>query len=178
MNKNSLIRKISFGAATGIGFVLIVGLMIGCKSDGVNTNTTISTGPIFSQVSAASSGIDFVNEIIESPERSMGNYENFFSGAGVAVGDINNDGLSDIFFTSNDASNRLYLNKGGMQFEDITAAAGLSSNKWSGGCSMVDVNNDGYLDIYVNNDGPTNDDELLSNDLFMNNGNLSFSNKA
>ena len=178
MNKNSLIRKISFGAATGIGFVLIVGLMIGCKSDGVNTNTTISTGPIFSQVSAASSGIDFVNEIIESPERSMGNYENFFSGAGVAVGDINNDGLADIFFTSNDASNRLYLNKGGMQFEDITAAAGLSSNKWSGGCSMVDVNNDGYLDIYVNNDGPTNDDELLSNDLFMNNGNLSFSNKA
>ena len=108
----------------------------------------------------------------------MGNYENFFSGAGVAVGDINNDGLADIFFTSNDASNRLYLNKGGMQFEDITAAAGLSSNKWSGGCSMVDVNNDGYLDIYVNNDGPTNDDELLSNDLFMNNGNLSFSNKA
>ena len=178
MNKNFLIRKISFGAATGIGFVLIVGLMIGCKSDGVNTNTTISTGPIFSQVSAASSGIDFVNEIIESPERSMGNYENFFSGAGVAVGDINNDGLADIFFTSNDASNRLYLNKGGMQFEDITAAAGLSSNKWSGGCSMVDVNNDGYLDIYVNNDGPTNDDELLSNDLFMNNGNLSFSNKA
>ena len=178
MNKNSLIRKISFGAATGIGFVLIVGLMIGCKSDGVNTNTTISAGPIFSQVSAASSGIDFVNEIIESPERSMGNYENFFSGAGVAVGDINNDGLADIFFTSNDASNRLYLNKGGMQFEDITAAAGLSSNKWSGGCSMVDVNNDGYLDIYVNNDGPTNDDELLSNDLFMNNGNLSFSNKA
>ena len=178
MNKNSLIRKISFGAATGIGFVLIVGLMIGCKSDGVNTNTTISTGPIFSQVSSASSGIDFVNEIIESPERSMGNYENFFSGAGVAVGDINNDGLADIFFTSNDASNRLYLNKGGMQFEDITAAAGLSSNKWSGGCSMVDVNNDGYLDIYVNNDGPTNDDELLSNDLFMNNGNLSFSNKA
>ena len=77
MNKNFLIRKISFGAATGIGFVLIVGLMIGCKSDGVNTNTTISTGPIFSQVSAASSGIDFVNEIIESPERSMGNYENF-----------------------------------------------------------------------------------------------------
>ena len=178
MNKNFLIRKISFGAATGIGFVLIVGLMIGCKSDGVNTNTTISAGPIFSQVSAASSGIDFVNEIIESPERSMGNYENFFSGAGVAVGDINNDGLADIFFTSNDASNRLYLNKGGMQFEDITAAAGLSSNKWSGGCSMVDVNNDGYLDIYVNNDGPTNDDELLSNDLFMNNGNLSFSNKA
>ena len=178
MNKNSLIRKISFGAATGIGFVLIVGLMIGCKSDGVNTNTTSSTGPIFSQVSAASSGIDFVNEIIESPERSMGNYENFFSGAGVAVGDINNDGLADIFFTSNDASNRLYLNKGGMQFEDITAAAGLSSNKWSGGCSMVDVNNDGYLDIYVNNDGPTNDEELLSNDLFINNGNLSFSNKA
>lgn len=178
MNKNSLIRKISFGAATGIGFVLIVGLMIGCKSDGVNKNTTSSTGPIFSQVSAASSGIDFVNEIIESPERSMGNYENFFSGAGVAVGDINNDGLADIFFTSNDASNRLYLNKGGMQFEDITAAAGLSSNKWSGGCSMVDVNNDGYLDIYVNNDGPTNDEELLSNDLFINNGNLSFSNKA
>ena len=178
MNKNSLIRKISFGAATGIGFVLIIGLMIGCKSDGINTNTTSSTGPIFSQVSAASSGIDFVNEIIESPERSMGNYESFFSGAGVAVGDINNDGLADIFFTSNDASNRLYLNKGGMQFEDITAAAGLSSNKWSGGCSMVDVNNDGYLDIYVNNDGPTNDEELLSNDLFINNGNLSFSNKA
>ena len=178
MNKNSSIRKISFSAAIGLGFVMIVGLMTGCKSDGETTNTTNSSGPIFSQVSAASSGIDFVNEIIESPQRSMGNYENFFSGAGVAVGDINNDGLADIFFTSNDASNRLYINKGGMQFEDITAAAGLTSSKWSGGCSMVDVNNDGYLDIYVNNDGPTNDEEELSNDLYINNGNLSFTNKA
>ena len=91
-----LLEKSLLVKATGIGFVLIVGLMIGCKSDGVNTNTTSSTGPIFSQVSAASSGIDFVNEIIESPERSMGNYENFFSGGGVAIGDINNDGFLDV----------------------------------------------------------------------------------
>ena len=156
---------------------MLCGLLSGCKDDGMSTTVAIS-GPIFSQVTSVTSGINFVNEIIETPERSMGNYENFFSGAGVAVGDINNDGLTDIFFTSNDASNRLYLNKGGMQFEDITAAAGLTSNKWSGGCSMVDVNNDGYLDIYVNNDGPTNNEEELSNDLFINNGNLSFTNKA
>lgn len=160
----------------------IISLVIySCTSDNTQSHTNSSkslSGPLFTQISASQSGLDFVNEIKETPQRSMGNYENFFSGGGVAVGDINNDGLSDIFFTSNDASNRLYLNKGNMTFEDITTAAGLTSNKWSGGCSMVDVNNDGYLDIYVNNDGPTDSDEMLSNDLYINNGNLTFTNKA
>ena len=174
MNKNYNYKNITLSCLIAITLLALNS----CSSD-TSTNTNFDTsGPTFSQVSAAASGINFINEIIETPERSMGNYENFFSGAGVAVGDINNDGLADIFFTSNDASNRLYLNKGGMKFEDITAAAGLTSSKWSGGCSMADVNNDGYLDIYVNNDGPTNDEENLSNDLYINNGNLTFTNKA
>jgi len=174
MNKMSMYKSLQISCL----LVLSLFLFNSCSDDSVSTNISSADGPIFSQISAAQSGIDFINEIIETPTRSMGNYENFFSGAGVAVGDINNDGLTDIFFTSNDASNRLYLNKGGFQFEDITASAGVSSKKWSGGCSMVDVNNDGYLDIYVNNDGPTNDDEMLSNDLYINNGDMTFTNKA
>lgn len=178
MNKNLSANRSSLNPFIILAFSACIGLITSCSNDESSHASIDTSGPIFSQVSSASSGIDFINEIIETPERSMGNYENFFSGAGVAVGDINNDGLTDIFFTSNDASNRLYLNKGGMQFEDITTAAGLNSNKWSGGCSMADVNNDGFLDIYVNNDGPTNDEEQLSNDLYINNGNLTFNNKA
>lgn len=96
----------------------------------------------------------------------------------MAIGDINNDGLPDIYFTGNMTSNKLYLNKGNFQFEDITERAGVAGNKpWSTGVNMVDINNDGLLDIYVSNAGNMEGDNH-NNDLFINNGDLTFTEMA
>lgn len=104
-------------------------------------------------------------------------FRNFYNGGGVGLGDINNDGLIDIFMTSNMGSNTLYLNKGNFRFEDISAKAGISGKGWSTGVSMCDVNGDGYLDIYVCKSGNIRD-TVFRNELFMNNGDLTFSEKA
>ncbi|MBK9492274.1 MAG: VCBS repeat-containing protein [Haliscomenobacter sp.] len=95
-------------------------------------------------------------------------YRNFYNGGGVAIGDVNNDGLPDIYLTANLQSNKLYLNKGNWQFEDITEAAGVGGTKsWSTGVSMADVNGDGWLDIYVCNSGDIAGDNK-ENELFIN----------
>jgi hypothetical protein len=100
------------------------------------------------------------------------------SGAGVAVGDINNDGLSDLFFTGNQVQDRLYLNKGNLKFEDITDQAGiLPENVWSSGATFGDVNNDGFIDIYVSK-YTFGESQLGDNLLYINNGDLTFSEKA
>ncbi len=95
-------------------------------------------------------GIDFVNQLAEGPKRNIIEYLYYYNGGGVAVGDINNDGLEDLFFTANEQPDKLYLNKGGLQFEDITGQAGiLPDDAWSTGAVFADFNNDGYLDLYV-----------------------------
>jgi len=102
-----------------------------------------------------------------------------YNGAGVAVGDIDNDGLPDIFFAGNMVSSRLYLNKGDMRFEDITKRAGVETTRWATGVTMVDINNDGYLDIYVSVSGPAwSKPEQRANELFINNGNRTFTEAA
>lgn len=94
--------------------------------------------------------IDFLNEVKDTKDFNVLTYRHFYNGAGVAIGDINNDGLADIFFTSNMGANKLYLNKGNFQFEDISEKAGLiNKGKWATGVVMADVNGDGFLDIYV-----------------------------
>jgi hypothetical protein len=105
-------------------------------------------------------------------------YRNFYNGGGVAIGDINNDGLPDVFFTANMKPNKLYLNKGNFEFEDITDKAGIvKKGKWSTGVSMADVNGDGLTDIYVCNSGDIKGDNR-QNELYINNGDLTFSEKA
>jgi len=164
-------------------FLYPLGLLFFClmscnnkRSDGpgsVNDSTTL-----FHLLKPEETGIDFVNEVMDGDSFNILTYRNFYNGGGVAIGDINNDSLPDIYFTSNQKKNRLYLNKGNFHFEDITEKAGVGgSMAWSTGVTMADVNGDGLLDIYVCNSGDVSGN-LKKNELFINNGDLTFTEKA
>ncbi|RXP64588.1 hypothetical protein EC396_01040 [Lutibacter sp. HS1-25] len=138
--------------------------------------TQQAEGPIFKKLEAASTGIQFSNTIIENDSLNYFNYSSIYSGGGVSTGDINNDGLVDIFFTGNQAQNKLYLNKGNLQFEDVTEKAGVGGDgRWYTGTTMADVNGDGFLDIYCAVSGMFQPTE---NQLFINNGNGTFTEMA
>ena len=105
---------------------------------------------MFEALDSKTTGIDFTNKLTATPEFNMFKYMYFYNGAGVGVGDFNNDGLSDIFFSSNQGENKIYLNEGRMKFKDVTKQARIPQDGgWSTGVSVVDINNDGLLDIYV-----------------------------
>jgi len=124
-------------------------------------------------------GINFTNTVIDTKELNIINYRNFYNGGGVAIGDINNDGLADVFFTANLGSNKLFLNKGNWKFDDISVSAGFREKKqWSTGVVMVDVNADGWLDIFVCNAGNMDDSSLRKNQLFINNHDLTFTDSS
>jgi hypothetical protein len=131
----------------------------------------------FQLIPASQSGISFSNTLTESEEFNVFDFEYVYNGGGVAVGDINNDGWEDIYFTGNTVSSKLYLNKGGFQFEDVTLQSGVSTNSWTTGVSMADVNADGWLDIYVCVSGHA-DSTLRKNLLFINNKNGTFDERA
>ncbi len=139
-----------------------------------------STTPLLSSVPSTSSGITFNNTITESPEVNYFTYVYAYNGGGVAVGDIDNDGLQDVYFTGNQVSDRLYRNLGNLKFEDITekAIGPLAQAGWRTGVTMADVNADGNIDIYVCRSGNTNDTSLTRNLLYINNGNGTFSERA
>ena len=119
-------------------------------------------------------GIDFNNKVTDGQLENGFTYRNYYNGGGVATGDLNNDGLPDVFFTSNMGENKLYLNKGNFKFSDITSASGIKQdNMWSTGVVMVDINHDGWLDIYVCNAGHMKDHNRR-NKLYINNHNLTF----
>lgn len=132
----------------------------------------------FRELSSSKSGINFTNQVKETPSKHIGVFDYYYNGGGVAVGDINNDGLDDIFFAGNDTTSALYLNKGNLRFEDITNSAGLTSPRWANGVTMVDINKDGNLDIYICHGGPFGDDFSLMNELWINNGDLTFTEKS
>ena len=150
-----------------IGFCALI-LMFSCGKEEAKTPS------LFEQISPEESGITFSNDLSFDKKFNIFTYRNYYNGGGVALGDINNDGLLDIYFTGNLADNKLYLNKGNFQFEDITEKAGVKGNRaWSTGVAMADVNGDGYLDIYVCNSGDISGDNK-QNELFINQGDGTF----
>ena len=134
---------------------------------------------MYSLLESKKTGITFNNALKETHEMNVIEYQDFYSGGGVSIGDIDNDGLSDIFFTGNQVPARLYKNMGGMVFEDITARAGLDhmGRGWYTGTSMIDINSDGFLDIYISKSGMEAPDDR-ANLLFVNNGQGIFTEQA
>ena len=133
---------------------------------------------LFESVGPSKTGIHFKNILEESPKSNVLTYEYFYNGGGIAVGDINNDGLEDIYFTGNMKSNALYLNQGNLKFKEIAEDAGVAcESNWKTGVTMADVNHDGLLDMYVCYSGK-GDPEKRRNKLFINNGDLTFTDKA
>ncbi|WP_439558169.1 VCBS repeat-containing protein [Dyadobacter sp.] len=131
---------------------------------------------LFEEMSSPETGISFENTITNSEEFNIFNYRNFYNGGGVAIGDINNDNLPDVYLIANQGDNKLFLNKGNFKFEDITEKAGVAGTKsWSTGATFADVNGDGLLDLYVCNAGRS---EERANELFINKGNGTFKDEA
>ena len=149
-----------------IGFCVV---FYSCKND---------RATLFTSLDKNTTGITFQNTLFEDGPLNVANYIYFYNGGGVAIGDINNDSLPDILFTGNMVRNRLFLNKGNFEFEDITERSGVAEKQgWCTGATMVDINNDGKLDIYICRSADVNP-QLRKNLLFINNGDLTFSEKA
>lgn len=162
----------------GISFLTIIILFTSCQSKEKNV--------LFKKLSAEQTGIDFKNQLQYTDSLTVLEFEYMFNGAGVAVCDINNDGLQDLLFTGNMVSSRLYLNitrpdssGGNLKFEDITAKAGLNTEGWCYGASIVDINQDGFQDIYISKAGNRKTKpDAMKNLFFINNGNNTFTEKA
>ena len=152
---------------------LIISLLTFCKQ-----KETAPADFLFERISASHSGVDFRNDLSFDEKFNIFTYRNFYNGGGVALGDVNNDGLIDIYLTSNQGENKLYLNEGNFKFRDVTAEAGVGGSRaWSTGVAMADVNGDGWLDIYVCNSGDIRGDNK-QNELFINNGDGTFTEMA
>ena len=147
-------------------------------NEGGNGSFVTDENALFQLHSALDSGVDFINEVEDQKDFNVLTYRNYYNGGGVAIGDVNNDGLADIYFTANMSSNKLYINRGDLTFEDVSDSAGVGgSMAWSTGVTMADVNGDGWLDIYVCNSGDVTGDKK-ENELYINNGDLTFSEHA
>jgi enediyne biosynthesis protein E4 len=133
---------------------------------------------LFIKLDSAQTGVGFANMVSDQQEYNILTYRNFYNGGGVALGDINNDGLPDIFFTANLGDSKLYLNKGNFKFDDITSSSLIKSKRgWRTGVTMADVNGDGWLDIYVCNSGDIKGDNK-ENELYINQHNNTFKEEA
>ena len=133
---------------------------------------------LFTLLDPSKTNVDFSNDLHDSEDFNIVEYLNYYNGAGVAIGDINNDNLPDLYFAANQQSNKLYLNQGDFKFKDITEKAGVSCpGDWKTGVSMADVNGDGWLDIYVCQVGDYKSVQG-TNQLFINNGDLTFTEQA
>ncbi|WP_062058679.1 VCBS repeat-containing protein [Aquimarina longa] len=169
---------------TILSLLLLVLVISGCstqekKKKGSEVTPKEEIITLFEMVPESHSTVNFKNTVEETLYFNFLNYSYIYNGGGVAVGDIDNDGLEDIYFTSNQGTNKLYLNKGNFIFEDITKKAGVTDDKgWSTGVSMVDINADGWLDMYVCKSGALKDQENRKNKLYINQKNGTFVEQA
>lgn len=146
-------------------------MLVGCGSDNVEK-------PLFKLLDNKSIGIEFSNELTYDKDFNVYKYRNFYNGGGVAIGDVNNDGLMDIYMVSNQNQNKLFINKGDWVFEDVSESSGVGGSRaWSTGVTFVDINQDELMDIYVCNSGDVNGDNK-ENELFINNGDMTFTESA
>lgn len=144
---------------------LLIGAVAACRAPSGTPDQ-----PLFADLPSDSTGVTFTNEIVEGPEQNVLAYEYLYNGGGVAVGDVNGDGRPDLYFTANMGANKLYLNEGDFQFEDVTEEAGVADQDgWTTGVTMADVNGDGRLDIYVCRSG-WKGAEARRNKLYVNTG--------
>ncbi len=141
IKKLELYYKSNFQNMKSAISILVMGIiLLGCK---------MKPETLFEKIPGAETNIDFRNEMKPTEELNAFTFTNFYNGGGVGIGDFNNDGLKDVFFTGNQVSSELYLNKGNMKFEKITEKAGLKTDRWCNGVSIVDINSDGWDDIYI-----------------------------
>ena len=161
--------------------VLAIFFFSGCgeQTGEERDRSAVTTSALFKKVNSSESGVTFNNMVEEKFENYFDFFAYIYNGGGVAVGDVNNDGLPDLYFTGNEVPNKLYLNQGGLKFKDITATAGVAGGDgWHNGVTMVDINHDGLLDIYVCRGGWQDTDEQRSNLLYVNQGDLTFKESA
>lgn len=146
-------------------------LLIGLGSCSKPVASELPIDTLFTAVPSEVSGLEFINQLEYDRNFNIYTYRNFYNGGGVALGDVNQDGLLDVYFTANMKSNRLYLNRGDFNFEDVTEQTSIGGNRaWSTGVSMADINGDGLMDIYVCNSGDIEGDNK-QNELYLNQGN-------
>ncbi|MEM6684398.1 MAG: VCBS repeat-containing protein [Bacteroidota bacterium] len=154
-------------------YILIL-LICSCAND---TDKKVAvTKPLFTKLSAQQTNVSFANNLVETDSLNYFTYTSIYMGGGISVGDINNDGLQDMFFTGNQVENKLYLNKGELTFEDISTKSNTQGDeRWYTGTTMVDINNDGFLDIYCSVSGKSGNKK---NQLFINNQDNTFTEAA
>ena len=156
--------------------LIILGVLLlhSCSTES-NRNDSGKSQKLFEKLDASLTGIDFENTLTIEEQAQYVNYEYTINGAGIAIGDFNNDGLNDLFFCGNKVSDKLYLNKGNFEFEDITQTSGVQkgSDKWSTGATVVDINKDGFLDIYVCRGGDV-PEKQRANAFYINQGDGTF----
>ncbi len=178
-NERPTIINAGFEKCVQYSIVLFLFILFACKPGDKKT----APEPIFTILEEKETGIDFSNKLTPTPALNMFKYMYFYNGAGVGAGDFNKDGLIDLFFASNQLQNKLYQNTGNLKFKDITTEAGVPRDSgWSTGVSVVDINNDGWLDLYIcrvgNYESLQNRNQLLINQGTDRNGTIHFINKA
>ena len=157
-----------------------IALIICCMVMSGSSPPVVEETKVFERIESSKSGISFNNIVVENvaTKENLFDFDYFYNGSGVGIADLNNDGLQDIVFCGNQVENKLYLNKGNLKFQDITKQSGINNGKkWSSGVTFVDVNQDGWLDIYISQGGPF-DVANRSNLLLINQRDLTFQERA